>query len=170
MKKFLSILALTCSGYTSAAYECSSIMPRAISADRYSLINNGSEVLDKQTKLVWQRCLLGQNWNGSECLGAPENLTWSKALVLVKNTNVWRIPDVKELESITEYTCHPMLDAVFANINTNMINNTVYWTSTPNINNAKEVWVVNFSAYSGEIVAVSAKVYMYPTRVVRNAP
>lgn len=148
--------------------DCSSITPHTISADRYSLLNNGSEVLDKQTKLIWQRCLDGQAWSGSQCTGTPSSKVWRSALISAKDTTLWRIPNVKELESLTEYACHPMLDVVFVDINPKI--NYATWTSTPNSHNAQEAWVVNFSAYSAEIVAVSAKTYVYPTRFVRNAP
>jgi hypothetical protein len=169
MKKLLFVLVM-CSSHAHAAYECSASAVHSISTGRYSLINNGSDVLDKQTNLIWQRCLLGQSWDGNKCLGSPQHLTWDKTLIAAKETNVWRIPNVKELNSITEYACHPMVDTRFFDINPDIEHNMVYWSSTPNINNAKEVWVVNFSAYTGEIVAVSAKTYAYPSRLVRNAP
>ena len=45
---------------------------------RYELLNAGAEVRDTMTNLVWQRCRLGQHWNGSDCTGVAVKYTWQK--------------------------------------------------------------------------------------------
>ena len=54
--------------------------------NRYEIVanSNGSEILDKQTKLIWQRCSIGQIWDGQSCIGTPTQLTWDKALLKAK--------------------------------------------------------------------------------------
>ncbi|MDO3664492.1 hypothetical protein [Acinetobacter higginsii] len=36
---------------------------------RYELLNSGKEVKDKKTRLIWQRCLVGEQWDGQNCTG-----------------------------------------------------------------------------------------------------
>ena len=66
-------------------------------------------VVHVKTGLVWKRCVEGQSWNGSACLGEPLNLTWQQALQHAAAVGEhaggtgWRVPNRKELESIVEF-------------------------------------------------------------------
>lgn len=109
---------------------------------RFEIISNGSEVKDKVTGLIWQRCSVGQAWNGSTCTGTATTHTWQQALTVAKNLgNGYRLPNIKELKSIVERQCYS------PNINSKIFPNTQsnrYWSSSPNANSNSNAWGVNF--------------------------
>ncbi len=74
------------------------------SSGRYQLVENGSAVVDTRTGLVWQRCLLGSSWTGSTCTTATKYRL--KDALKLKPLNSWRIPNIKELATLTEYSCY----------------------------------------------------------------
>jgi hypothetical protein len=53
---------------------------------------------DKRTGLEWQRCSVGQDWNGKVCSGNPTQFTWEETKKV--NLNGWRIPTVTELQNL----------------------------------------------------------------------
>lgn len=77
---------------------------------QYELLNDGTEVKDKKTGLIWQRCPLGMGWDGTTCSGTASLLTWEGALAqaasVAHTTGVaWRLPNIKELVSLREWAC-----------------------------------------------------------------
>lgn len=64
---------------------------------------------DPKTGLYWDRCSVGQSWNGTTCTGIPLRLNWQDAQDYVKKftneqakggyTN-WRLPTIEELTTI----------------------------------------------------------------------
>lgn len=64
---------------------------------------------DPKTGLYWDRCSVGQSWNGTTCTGTPLKLNWQDAPDYVKKftneqakggyTN-WRLPTIEELSTI----------------------------------------------------------------------
>ncbi len=72
----------------------------------YTLGSNGT-VLHKPTQLTWQRCMIGQTWNGTACTGSASELTWSQARAITSNfagQTDWRLPTAIVLYSLVEYT------------------------------------------------------------------
>jgi hypothetical protein len=72
----------------------------------YALSSNGT-VLHKPTQLTWQRCMVGQTWNGTACTGSASTLTWSQARAVTSNfagQTDWRLPTALELDSLVDYT------------------------------------------------------------------
>ena len=65
---------------------------------RYQILANGSEVKDVQTGLVWARCSVGQQWDGSTCAGEAKALTIDATRNVT--TSGWRVPTARELFSI----------------------------------------------------------------------
>lgn len=64
---------------------------------------------DAKTGLMWDRCSVGQSWNGTTCTGQAIELNWQDAIDYVKQfTNQqakggysdWRLPTIQELSSI----------------------------------------------------------------------
>lgn len=140
------------------AQECSDSLTRNTPMDRF-IINNDGTVTDKKTNLMWMRCSLGQTWDGNNCSGDTSSalLTWRNALNIAEsetfaNYTDWRLPNVKELESIIEHSCHsPAInkdiflgtiqfrdDAIFGEIIV------MYWSSSIDSNYANIAWKVDF--------------------------
>jgi hypothetical protein len=73
----------------------------------------GSEVRDKLTGLIWQRCVQGMSWSGSTCTGSAGSYTWVQALDRARTatptsaslSSAWRLPNKKELYSLPERAC-----------------------------------------------------------------
>jgi hypothetical protein len=99
----LSTLLLSLSSATFAAQVCNENTEQLASNSRYEV--SGGEAKDKQTGLVWKRCMEGQSWNleTSTCDGSPIARNWLEAHQAVPEG--WRLPNIKELTSIVEYGC-----------------------------------------------------------------
>jgi hypothetical protein len=71
-------------------------------------VPEGDEVNDVGSGLVWRRCVEGQAWTGSGCAGTPLLLGWVAALdharAQAAGGTPWRLPNVKELASLTDTT------------------------------------------------------------------
>lgn len=75
--------------------------------NRYEIMNNGTEIRDLQTTLVWQRCSVGQTWGGTRCEGQSKELTFDDAQRL-SNTE-WRVPTTDELATLITTVADPKL-------------------------------------------------------------
>ena len=73
----------------------------AATRSRYSA--SGGEVLDKETGLTWQRCVVGQAWDGKTCTGEPKQFTWDQAMKQGKGN--WRLPTRDELITLNISAC-----------------------------------------------------------------
>lgn len=97
--------------------------------------NGDGTVTDKNTKLMWMRCSIGQDWNGLSCAGKAGRYSLQAGLE-VDNYNHfagytdWRIPELNELATIID------LSQQAPSINQTLFPNTVsgvYWTVSPYI-------------------------------------
>ena len=130
---------------TASAQTCNSNIVSSFT----SWSGNGSTVTDNTTGLVWQRCASGQTWTGSSCSGTATTSAWAAAVTGAPAG--WRLPNVKELESMVERRCaSPAVDSgAFPNVPA-----VSFWSSTP-------VWAVNFSdgsVLSGQSAATAMAV------------
>jgi len=118
-------------------------------ADRYNELSDGN-IHDKMTDLVWKRCVEGSEWDSEkqQC-NYPLNsenepdltkmqFTWQEALTYAQNDSIkaekWRVPDIKELASLLDYSCLS-INSPFA-IDTklfDLVNNglRVFWSASP---------------------------------------
>ena len=95
-KLIIATLLLTLSSMNYAT--CNSSIIQTAPASRYELLNSNTEVKDKKTGLIWQRCSLGQTWSGTNCTGTAGTYNWTNALQTAKNIgNGWRVPNINEL-------------------------------------------------------------------------
>ena len=137
---FATLMALTAT--LSHAQTCKPNIAREAPDSRYQLLNGDTEVKDTKTGLIWQRCSLGQTWSGSSCTGKAATYDWTNALQTAKNMgNEWRVPNIKELDSLVEEACYN------AAINETFFPNTVssyYWSSSPVANGSNYAWLVYF--------------------------
>lgn len=71
-------------------------------AGRYQVMgSNGDIIRDVVTGLEWQRCSLGQTWNGSSCSGTAIDASWNYAFQLVASVqDGFRIPSKDELATL----------------------------------------------------------------------
>lgn len=120
---------------------------------RYTILSDGAEVKDKSTGLIWQRCSIGQTWNGSNCTGDAQEYSWKDGLAAAKNIgNGYRMPNIKELVSLVNAQCHEPA------VNAKMFPNTPsddFWSSSIHANSDGSVWGVNFKI--GSIFSYSQK-------------
>jgi hypothetical protein len=115
--------------------------------------NGDGTVTDNDTGLMWQKEDDGvtKTWESAICEG----------LSLGGYTD-WRLPNIKELESITDDTKNsPAIDSTYFT-NTNSSD---YWSSTTTAENTSSAWHVNF--YSGSVNS-SYKSGGYYVRCVRG--
>ncbi len=77
-----------------------------------------NNIYDAKNDLLWQRCAFGMKFDGKKCIGKPIDVTWLEAKRIVHKLNTppknrdllyeenlpqWRIPTLKELETL--YYC-----------------------------------------------------------------
>ena len=152
MKYALTLVFLLISSNFIHAQTCNPSIPRTAPDSRYELVvgSGGSEVKDKQTGLIWQRCSIGQTWSGTSCTGTPIPQTWTNALQQAKDYGGnKRLPNIKELQTLAEKACYNSA------INELFFPNTiasVYWSSSPVASSNDYARVVSFdtghSSYS----------------------
>lgn len=109
--------------------------------------NGDGTVTHLATGLTWMQCSLGQEWQDGDCLDSAGFYSWSQAQETAENFEFagfqdWRLPNIKELNSIVEYACfYPTINvSVFPNSNA-LVN---AWSSTPDINNDNNILVQSF--------------------------
>lgn len=94
----------------------------------------GDTVLDAKTHLVWQRCSVGQHWDGNGCVGEARQMNWYDAQKLA--TEEWRLPTKSELERLIDEDrkrryIAPFIDTVaFPGADPKAL---LYWTSSKGV-------------------------------------
>ena len=77
-----------------------------LASPSFDMVDNGNgTILDKRTKLIWQKCANGQN-NDSTCSGTLALTNWSNSLLYCKNLTLagksWRLPNAVELITLID--------------------------------------------------------------------
>ncbi|OIR24752.1 DUF1566 domain-containing protein [Bathymodiolus thermophilus thioautotrophic gill symbiont] len=106
---------------------------------RYTDHGNGT-VTDNQTDLMWKKCI--QGLSGNNCDEGTGNMyNWKEALQLASNHsfashNDWRLPNIKELNSLVARHCYS------PSINLSFFPNTSspLWSSSPRANHSSNAW------------------------------
>lgn len=169
-KQLFSCILLVLGSSLSYAQTCDNQVPHTAPDSRYQVLGNGSEVLDKQTNLIWQRCSIGQTWNSTTCEGSSTTHTWANALKLIHDKVAnkelgtgYRLPNIKELQSLVEEACYsPSINSTFF---PNTPNDN-FWSSSPHAYYDYYAWYVNFhNGYSSNYYKYSN----YYVRVVRSS-
>ena len=165
---------------THAQQVCSSSIPLTRPDSRYETVVGaspaGSEVRDKVTGLIWQRCAIGMVWSttNSTCVPTPpttsaQKFKWTDALDVARTTPTspaaggrpWRLPNHAELYSLPERACYgPALNTTY------FINDPAgwFWSSSPHGGSVSMAWIVN--TFNGEDY-VNSKDYTFFVRLVR---
>jgi hypothetical protein len=107
MKLFYPFTLLAAGFFASSLLQaaCFSDVPLTRPDSRYEAANaSGSEVKDKDTGLVWQRCMYGLKWDGTSCSGTAIAQDWKTATKTAADAK-WRLPTQVELEGLSEKSC-----------------------------------------------------------------
>lgn len=156
------------------AQTCNTNIPLTRPDSRYEVVDNatpaGSEVRDKVTGLIWQRCVQGMSWTGT-CTGTASTHTWQQALYLAGNATastaatgaaaVWRLPNHAELFSLAERACYnPAINTTwFPTTSAAILSN---WSSSPSTSSA---WSVEFYYGSSSTIKIDTA---HRVRLVRS--
>jgi len=116
-----------------------------------SFTDNGNETItDNNTNLMWQKCSRGLS--GAGCAtGTVVTNYWADALSYCEGLNFagqtdWRLPNVKELQSIVNYQNYsPAIDTTYFPAT----QSAYYWSGTTYGDNPASAWYVNF--YDGYV-------------------
>ena len=129
--------------------------------------DNGNETItDNATGLTWQKCSAGQNTNS--CTGSALTSNWKDALKYCENLDFsghqnWRLPNVKELESIADESIfNPSIDTDYFP-ETGSRN---FLTSTTCAREPSYAWSVDF--FAGELNKSKKTYDHYILRCVRD--
>jgi hypothetical protein len=114
------------------------------------LVDNGNgTITDTATGLIWKKCSEGQT-NDENCTGSATLVNWSQALQAAETINSndgfaeqtdWRLPNIKELQSIVEVACS------VPTINSDRFPNTAssgFWSASARVNGSAYAWGVDF--------------------------
>ena len=109
LKKILTVVAANMFVVSAYAQTCLTNIPATTPTSEFSEIGT-QQVKHSRSGLVWLRCAVGQTWDGTECTGDAQQLTWQQALQLAHgytadSTQGWRLPNLKELSTLTERQC-----------------------------------------------------------------
>ena len=137
---------------------------------QFTVDDTNGIVTDKRTGLIWKKCLAGQT--GSDCSGIAGEYSWTGALGLPsqETSDGWRLPNIKELQSIVEEQCfQPAInETIFPN--TPAVSNV--WSNSPS---GDSVWYVSFNntivnnGYGETLVAAQSSSTNMHVRLVRDA-
>ncbi|QSX41279.1 Lcl domain-containing protein [Shewanella cyperi] len=141
---------------------------------RFIVFEDTGLVRDRVTGLLWQRCSVGQFWNGTGCEESSKRMikswfTYSQLDSAVERTiketgqDGWRVPTIDELQTLVKYDCQDPA------INSHMFPNTPswrFWSSTPFANNPEYAWTLDFA--TGVPSTVLTKTASYNVRLVKG--
>jgi Protein of unknown function (DUF1566) len=139
----LALVSLVCSMGTahSGGQRCEGPLKR--DASDFVALGDGSQVLDKKTRLIWTRCVEDQVWTGSTCQASDPQavnpgprLTYTAARSFAASkasaTESWRIPTKNELLTLREPGCYnPSLNLKVFPTAPAWSSDGMFWTSTP---------------------------------------
>jgi len=155
---------------TAQGLTCRTNIPQSTPTDRFEIRNEGKTVVDTKTALEWQRCGLDSTFgnNGTpdqydDDYCYYQKVGWQVALQRVEAINTpldqvtpsglsgkggyagftdWRVPNTKELSSITERTCfRPSVNwPVFPGTPSNH-----FWSSSSNVDSPHYAEVIDFA-------------------------
>lgn len=147
MKKIAVYVALFAISLRVFAAEC--VPNQSFDSSKF-LLNPDGTVTDLTTELVWSRCAFGQSWDSGKCVGEPTQLNWLDAHLAARDFVLggrgdWRVPNIKELNSIVDIACSPALNTnIFGKISdTNKLN---FWTSTIVTTDDREAYGIQFDS------------------------
>jgi hypothetical protein len=123
------------------------LMPCAATAQPFVVSADGLEVTDSATGLIWRRCAEGMVFSLGACTGTASTFTHELALTRARTEAVatgvaWRLPNVKELNSIADRSLSgPAIDTTaFPATPADL-----FWSSSPYVGYPADAWLINFN-------------------------
>lgn len=150
---------------------CNANLPPTAPETAFTIGTDGT-VTHQRNGLMWMRCAMGKTWDGSTCTGTAPQYIWRQALQAVRNFNAaggfaghtdWRMPNIKELNSIVERQCYG--PAINSNVFPNTEATSRFWSSTPSVLGAAMAWMISF--YYGDMES-SIMNTIFQVRLVRG--
>ena len=159
-------LILTAAMTTASAQYCYDDIEATAPDSRYRDNGDGT-VTDRVTNLIWKQCAEGLSGTACES-GRALDLRWRDALdwaaeAQFAGSSRWRLPNIKELESLVEKQCN------FPAINSRFFPNTpssVFLSSSSFADDPYLAWFIEF--YGGLVVMAPKKDYSGYVRLVRD--
>ena len=164
---FITAAILSGAALAEAAQTCHSYWPKPSTPINRFTENGDGTVTDTVTKLTWKRCSEGLSGDSCE-KGEALIFTWQEALKAAAESRFagksgWRLPDIKELNSIIERQCTmPAINEIVFPATPTMS----FWSGTPYVGNPAYAWNVYFP-YG--ISDGNSKSYKFFVRLVRSA-
>jgi c(7)-type cytochrome triheme protein len=145
------LITLLCIFQSYASQECK--QGRSQPDERFVIFAEQGLVRDRVTGLLWQRCSVGQFWNGQGCEESSKRMitswfSWDQLDSAIERTiqesgqHGWRVPSIDELQTLVDFDCQQPA------INANMFPNTAnwrYWSSTAFADNPQYIWTLDFA-------------------------
>ena len=136
----------------------------ACEAGRFTANADGT-VTDTQTGLTWKRCLEGQSFSSGNCTGTAEKPIWSDALAKTDTVNKWRVPNIKELQSLVDVTRHS--PAINTTCFPTPIGQQLVWSASPYaVETELRSWVIDFQ--TGAFLRALRSATAISVRLVRD--
>jgi hypothetical protein len=146
----------------------------------YEECADGLTVADLNTGFLWERKVEGGSISvcdltnlhlvDSRCLWSDATGAWIDAVNAEGGTGFagfsdWRVPNVKELQSIVDYSTVPSIDTAF-----DPTASSSYWSATSSANNPGNAWFVGFNGGRVDRGAKSNPSNPRHVRAVRTGP
>lgn len=150
---------------------CRNSIEKSTPSSRF-IFNDNATVTDKETKITWMRCALGQKWDGKTCTGKAQDYSWQEAREAVTELNsdtfgepsLWRLPKIPELASIVERQCfEPRVNLVVFPATPSK----VFWTSMEKNGDSERAYVLDFGQGG---VKPNEKSHTGPIRLMLDGP
>lgn len=135
---------------------------QSIAQDRFVFLNDGTEVLDQFTNLIWKRCVEGKSWDGNSCVDEARLFTYKQAIT--QNSIAFRLPNIKELATLVDTRLRNPAIYTPAFPNTTPVRS---WSKTVRAGDATRAWSVDFQ--DGMVTAHDCTSRL-TVRLVRSSP
>jgi hypothetical protein len=122
---------------------------------RFVQVLSNQAILDKETGLVWRKSL------------STTPASWTNAMYLCNTLNIatrkgWKLPSVQELASLLDtVNTNPALPSGHPFVS---VQNNQYWTSTADVTDSGNAWVVSFGTGNVGIESKSSSLYVWCVR------